>query len=289
MTVLNLTAGNPSLARVKSIRSPKKYANISVAMLAPADASNLKEIAKVVFNESLEDNDSVVTIQFDDDKNFKRSYPPSLYSKDDQLVVKFGTKVFTFKESFGGADVSFSMVKLDKYDDACLTLVVEVAEDEFVELPLPLKLTDEMYSEVKDNGLTKLNGWLKKNNLAKIAASLSEVKEGSGASSNAPTVAITDLPENTYIKVTQARKVNASYGVSYILTVKNTDDADVQVWAPYSCKEALNLGAMIGSNTQMIYQNYQNKKGETRQNVMMDGLEWPVTPESAQIDLSIFA
>ena len=178
------------------------------------------------------------------------------------------------------------MVKLDKYEDSCLVLTLEITEDEFVSLPLPLKLNAEMYAEVKDSGLTKLNGWLKKNNLAKIAGSLEEVKVG-GGSSNIPTVPLTELPENTSITITKARQVNANYGPTYILTVLHNEE-EVQVWAPYSCKEALALGATIGNNTTMIYQNYLNKKGELRQSAMIEGLEWPVTPESAHIDFSIF-
>lgn len=290
MTIINLTAGNPSLAKVKAVRSARKYVNLPVTMLSKTDASNLKAIASKVFNEELLDTDFAVTIQFDDDKNYKRSYAPSLYKspESNELCVKFGNKLFTFVPDFGGADLAVELVTLERYEDPCLTLTLEISEDNYVVLPLPLRLERDCDLLINNEfNMPKAKGLVKKNDWSKLAANLAVAKI-SGNSSSSEIIPLTDLPENTEIKVVRYKSVNASYGTSFILTVINSEGEEVNIWAPFSVKEYLNLGAEIGENTSITYQNYINNKGQERQNVIIENLVWQETEESAQIDMSMF-
>lgn len=283
--MLNLTTGNPSLARVKSIRSPRKYANITVGMLSPGDKKDLLAISKVIFAEELLDTDCAVTAQFDESHNFKRSYPPSVYQLEGKLVIKFGNRTLTFAENFGNADVRIAEVTLEKYDDVTLVITYEVEEDNYVELPLPLKMTKE---SLEQNNLAKLNGWLKKGQLDKLASCLLEAKVGGGTAGGPAMVDLSTLTEFAPIRVLSSKTVNASYGISYILTVQDGEAEPVTIWAPYTVKELLNLGATVSDNTTLTFQNYTNKNGMLKQSVQIENLEWPVTEESASIDMSIF-
>lgn len=294
MTMINLTAGNNSLAKIRAIRSPKAWANLTVAMLAKADKENLLAVAEVVFNEKLTESNDAVAIQFDEDKNYKRSYAPSLYKSPDSdtLCVKFGTSLFTFKDDIlDVAAPSIELVKLEKYEDPCMVLSVEIEEDEYISLPLPLRLTKEFYQEIKGEdglNLVKLKGWLKKGNLAKLASALMVAKTGGGAKSN-DLVKLTDFAENSEVKLTSFRSVKTSYGRSFIINALNTDGTEVSLWAPYALKEYLELGAEFGDATNLIYVNYTNRKGEIKQSVSVDGLVWPQDEDSADIDMSIFS
>lgn len=285
--MINLTTGNEGLTKVKALKSSKTWGNLAVRNLPAADQRNLLAVVNTAFNEELTLEDNVISIKFED-RAFKASYAPSLYAtpEGDGICVKFGNKIFTFKDDFGGADVSIQSVKLDKYEDPAFVIELEVEDDVYISLPLPLRLTKEAYGDNFNEAQAR--GWVKKGQLNKLAAILMVAKVGS-SSNDTPMVAIADLPEETNIKITAVKEVNVSYGKSYILTITHPETGEAaQMWAHYSIKELLSAGAEVGPDSTFQFINYTNRKGDLRQSVTVDGLVFPEVEGGADIALDMF-
>ena len=289
MTNINLTAGNPTLAQIKTITSKKDFVNIPARSLAKDDFKALSVMFPLVFGRELDEDDQVMTVQFENGR-YKRSYPLSV-SQDESgcLVSRVGKDLLPIKLD-GGADLTIAGITLDKYEDPCLVFYIEDENEDLIELPMPLKFTKEAGESLREDGeynYRKLDKLTSKPD--KLAELLRVAKTFSGDSSGSSMVDLSELPEYTPIKINSSREVNASYGKSYILNVVNPNDGEaVDIWAPYSIKEWLGLGATIGDNTMFQFYGYQNKKGKTSYNAEVDGLVWPDDENSANIDLALF-
>ena len=289
MTTLNLSCGNPTLAQIKTITSQKDFVNIPARSLAKDDLQALKVMFPLVFGRELADDDQVLTVQFENGR-YKRSYPLSVsQSEDGDLVARVGKDILPI-DLDGGANVSIAGVTLDKYEDPCLVFDIEQEDGEFIELPMPLRFTKESGDSLRDNGeynYRKLSKLVSKP--AELAEMLRVAKEFTGGG-NSTMVDMSELPEYTPIKVNSSREVNASYGKSYILNIVNPNDNEsVDIWAPYSVKEFLGMGAEVGAETTFQFYSYENKKGKTSYNADIDGLVWATDENSSNIDLALFA
>ena len=290
MVTINLSAGSDSLARIKTIKSHKNFVNIPSRSLAKEDREALNAVFPMVFGgRELKPEDCVMTVQFDDNGMFKRSYPLSIsQSEDGKLVTRLGQEIV---ELAPNDDIEFMVkgVTLDKYEDPCMVFYTEI-DDEFVELPLVLRLDRNKADKVRDKEgninylqLTKLAS-----NAEKLAPLLMVAKEYSGSTNN-DMVELSSLPEYQDIKVVKCRSVNASYGKSYILTVLDPDGNEVDLWAPYAIKEFFSVGAEVGENTVFQYYSYEASNGKTRYNVNIEALDWPEDESTANLDMSLFA
>ena len=289
MTQINLSAGNPTLAQIKTISSKKDFVNIPARSLAKSDFKALSVMFPLVFGRDLKEDDQVITVQFENGR-FKRSYPLSV-SQDENgaLVSRVGKELLPINLN-GGADVTIAGVTLDKYEDPCLVFFIEDENEEMVELPLPLKFTREAGESLREDGEYNYRKLAKMTSKPeKLAELLRVAKEFSGSSGNSTMVDMADLPEYTPIKIDSSREINASYGKSYILKVVHPETEElVEIWAPYSIKEWLGLGATIGEETFFQFYSYQNKKGKTSYNADIDGLVWATDENSANIDMALF-
>lgn len=287
MTILNLTAGSPALAQIKSITSTKDYVNVPARSLAKTDKEGLALMFPKVFGRELADDDQVLSVQFENGR-YKRSYPLSV-SQDESgnLVSRIGLEVVPI--ILEGNDVTISGITLDKYEDPCLVFSIEDGDD-FIELPMPLRFTREAGEALREDGeynYRKLAKLVSKP--AKIAENLRVAKEVSSSGGNSTMLDMSSLPEYTPIKINSSREVNTSYGKSYIINITNPETNESgEVWAPFAMKEWLSLGATVGPDTQFQFYSYQNKKGKTSYNCEVDGLIWAQTEDRANLDLSLF-
>ena len=62
--MINLTVGNPSLARIKTMKAPRDWANISVGMLSANDRTNLIALSKTAFTEEVVEDTIAVSVNF---------------------------------------------------------------------------------------------------------------------------------------------------------------------------------------------------------------------------------
>ena len=285
-TYFNFTSGNPALARIKALTgAPNSYANFGLSNLPKTMAKEFIAFVDLVANEDLKDDISIISVKFDDEGRFYKTFVPTLYRNDkNEIVVRVGLQVLTFKEAFGGADVEVKNVVLEKYEDATLEVSLEVAEDVWSTWPIPLRLNSEAYEELKDENGTidvrKLNGFLKKGKLDAFAKMLAEVRVGGNVSyERNEMITLEQLDQATPYSIINARKVKVKFGDTYVITIEMEDGQKFDLWAPYKVKEYLLLGGEIGPETTFQFISYE-KDGKTRYSAQVDDLVWPEDEEA---------
>jgi hypothetical protein len=283
---LDFSYENPVLAPLADLVPPtdKSSLDITLGQLPESMAKPIGVIYKVLTgSEPLEDL-TVFRLVFREDKSTPKLYPPALYQKDGQLVIRWGNDLIPVELNGDQYELNFDLARIGRYEDTSLIVVVpDFGGFDEVTMPFPVKKAN--FEE--EFNLKQAKIYLKKGETDKLVDLLAEPKTG-GSDSDIPLVNTDDLPQGVDIQVVKARAVNTKFGKNYMLVAK--ENPDVGLYGPVKffgfsrIKQKLNSGALISEEypATLNFTKGANDKGETRYEMTFD-VHWPETQDTLKL------
>lgn len=247
---------------------PKGYANLTTSQIDTSITKDFNTVFTKLSGTELAQDHSLVSVRFDEDGFFERTYPASLVNNNGSVALHLGKELVDIK--FDHTDLNFQVTtyKFDRYDE----LVLSVYDDEAdIMLPLPVRLSDEARDtmlETNKDGSKQLNYMKLSAAVAKgkYQALLDVLKEGKAGGSSLDIEPITQFaePKVRYL-VEKIKEIDVKYnGVpakSYILNLL-VDGALRACWLPSNIKQSAELGLIEEGKTFISYTASPSKDGK---------------------------
>lgn len=264
--MLDLSLNNPKLAKLAVVRAPAgtKSSAILLSQMPKSMQADLMAFYTTLFGSTTEDF-KVLLVTFNEDGSFKRAYAPCVYKNEsDQVFIAWGDKRALFDEPLALESIDVDTIKFGKYED--LALILELATGS--SMPFQLRLLE------RPDDTRIIRKAFTKGGVPALAQFLSPPMTKRRES--LPMIDVRQLKEGHPYTLLEARKVRASYGPTYVLTIKADPEVgletDHDAWSHKNLNLLLDAGAILPGT--LIHTSTEWAEGKFRHNFALD-CEWP--------------